>query len=653
MPRSWQTHAVALIGYATVAVVFSWPLPLHLGTSLTGGPGGDTGVYVWNQWVFHHELVENGRVPYFTQTLFGANGQTNLSLHNYTTFADLIAIPLRAVLTVVQTFNVVYLLMMVLGGYAVFLLAHQLTRDTAASWLAGLLFGWSPIVVTRGTGHFSLIGTAPLAIFLLLLVRANGHVRVRDAIALGATIAWASMTDVYYAVFCLLIGMAYVVGHVVSIEARPAPTPHRASTRALNLVIVGMLVLIASIAISGGWEVTVGGLVIRSRTLYTPVLILTVLALVQIGRRLRFRVVDLTGADFRRFVRLTVITGVVTAVLASPLLYAALVRLVRGDFDTPAIFWRSSPPGIDLLALVLPNPNHPLAPEALAQWLTSRPQAYIENVASLPYVALAILFFAWRAGWRPSRWWVGLSAMFGLLALGPFIHVAGLNTFVAGPWALLRYVPLIGLVHTPARFAILFTLCVAILVAQGLAELSRRHPRRRRALLGVAGVALVAELIPAPLTLYSAEIPPLYRHVAAAPPSTVLLEMPTGVADGVSSLGAFTARTEFNQTAHGRPVMGGFLSRIARRRVEEVLMNPVHRALAMLSEKRTLTEDERAALLEQGPAFIRDKRIGFVVIDRTRTSPDVEALVTHALHLRHVETNGSFVLYPTSGLPVP
>jgi hypothetical protein len=99
--------------------------------------------------------------------------------------------------------------------------------------------------------------------------------------------------------------------------------------------------------------------------------------------------------------------------------------------------------------------------------------------------------------------------------------------------------------------------------------------------------------------------------------------------------------------------MGGFLSRIARRRVEEVLMNPVHRALAMLSEKRTLTEDERAALLEQGPAFIRDKRIGFVVIDRTRTSPDVEALVTHALHLRHVETNGSFVLYSTSGLPVP
>src|SRR5688572_11374391 len=511
MPQSWRAHAVALFAYATVAIVFSWPLPLHLGTSLTGEPGGDTGVYVWNQWVFHHELIEKGSVPYFTDTLFGGVGETNLSLHNYTTFADLIAIPLRTFLTVVQAFNVVYLALMILGGYAVFLLAHQVTHDALASWFAGLVFGWSPILVTRGTGHFSLLGTAPLAIFLLLLVRANGHVRVRDAIALGATIAWASMTDVYYAVFCLVIGMVFVLGRVVSIEAR-APAPRRIFTLALNVVMLCTVAVIAFIAISGGGEAIIGGIAIRSRTLYTPVLILTVLALVHVVRRLRFRVVDLTGADVRRCVRLTAITAAVTAVLASPLLYAAVVRLVRGDFDTPAIFWRSSPPGIDLLALVLPNPNHPLAPEALAQWLTKRPQAYIENVASLPYAALAILFFAWRAGWRPSRWWVGLSAMFGVLALGPFIHIAGLNTYVPGPWALLRYIPLIGFVHTPARFAILFTLCVAILVVRALSELSHGHPRRRRVVLGVASIALVAELIPAPLTLYSAAIPPLYRH---------------------------------------------------------------------------------------------------------------------------------------------
>jgi hypothetical protein len=206
---------------------------------------------------------------------------------------------------------------------------------------------------------------------------------------------------------------------------------------------------------------------------------------------------------------------------------------------------------------------------------------------------------------------------------------------------------MVGLVHTPARFAIPFTLCFAILVGDALRDLCRRHPQQRRALLWAAGVLLVAELLPAPLTLYSAEIPPLYRKVAAAPPSTVLLEIPTGVRDGVSNLGDFSARTEFNQTSHGKTVIGGLLSRVPRRRVEEVLTDPVNRALAMLSEKRTLTGDEEATLLQQGPIFIREKRIGFVVVDRTRTSPTFEALVVKAFRLRQVETNDSFVLYST------
>jgi hypothetical protein len=646
MRRPWRTHAVVLLGYAAAALLFSWPLPLHLGTMLTGGPGGDTGVYVWNQWVFRHELVEKGGFPYFTDTLFGPGQQTDLSLHNYTTFADLIAVPLRSFLSLIPTFNVVYLLLVVLGAYGTFLLARRVTRDTAAAWIAGLLFAWSPILVTRGTGHFSLVATAPLPIFLLLLVRTEGQVRLRDAVALGATIAWASMTDVYYAVFCVLIGAVFVISRVLSIEARQVAVRGTA-THVMTALMVCLACLIAAIAITGGFEATVAGQLVRARTLYTPVLVLTVLAVFQLARRFRITIVDVAAADVWRFIRVTAVVGVVTAILASPLLYAAAVRIANGEFDTPKVFWRSSPSGIDLLALMLPNPNHPMAPQAFTTWLSKRPQGFIENVASLPYVALAILFLAWRAGWRPSRWWLGVSVFFGLLALGPFIHVAGINTHVPGPWALLRYVPVIGLVHTPARFAILFTLCVAVVVADALRELGRRNTESRRLLLVGAIVLLAFELLPVPVTLYSAEIPRLYRHVAAAAPGTVLLEIPTGVADGVSNVGAFTARTEFNQTAHGKTVIGGFLSRIPRRRVDEVQANPVLRALATLSEKRALAADEESALLQQGSAFLRENRVGFVVVYRDRAGPAFEALVVKAFGLRHVETNDMVVLYAT------
>ena len=143
-------HVYALFGYAAFAVLFTWPLAPQIDTHLTGSPAGDTGVYVWNQWVFQREILEQGRFPYFTDKIFSLTGRANLSLHNYTAFQDLVALPLMGWLGVVATFNLVYLLMTVLTGYATFLLAKHVTGRAAESWLAGLLFAWSPIMVTRG-----------------------------------------------------------------------------------------------------------------------------------------------------------------------------------------------------------------------------------------------------------------------------------------------------------------------------------------------------------------------------------------------------------------------------------------------------------------------------------------------------------------------
>ena len=123
-------HLYALLGYAAISVVFTWPLVTHFGTHLTGSPAGDTGIYVWNQWVFQHELLENHRSPYFTDKIFSLSGRANLSLHNYTAFQDLAALPFINWRGVFATFNLVYLMMTVLTAYATFLLARQVTGAT-------------------------------------------------------------------------------------------------------------------------------------------------------------------------------------------------------------------------------------------------------------------------------------------------------------------------------------------------------------------------------------------------------------------------------------------------------------------------------------------------------------------------------------------
>ena len=639
------SHLVVLLGYALVAIALSWPLALHLGTHLTASPAGDTGVYVWNQWVFQHELLDHRRLPYFTDAIFPLTPDTNLSLHNYTTFQDLLALPLIRVLGVVTTFNVVYLAMVVLTAFSTYLLTRHITGRVAESWLAGLCFAWSPILVTRGMGHFSLVAAAPLAIFLLVLLKADGQERFRDAVALGAVMWWAASTDVYYAVYCLLLGVVFLVARVISIHRSPRSGRIVAVRWGLDVVLLCAAGLVASIAASGGWASTFAGRAITVRGLYTPTLLLTMAGLLRLAWGLRASAATMTRIDVVRITRYVVAAGVVATVLLSPVLYAVSVRIAGGQFVSPQILWRSSPGGIDLLSLVLPNPNHPYAPLAVIMWLMSLPAGYLESVVSIPFVLVATVAVAWWTGWRPSKWWAGVALTFGALALGPFIHIAGINTYVPGPWALLRYVPIIGLARSPSRFAVVMTLAFVVLFATALEWIGRRYPRRRGALLAAIGVVLLAELLPAPLTLYSATVPHFYERIAATPGAVRVLELPTGVRDGTSSVGNFTARTQFFQTAHGKSLLGGYLSRVSKGEISAERTNEVYNALVVLSEGGALSAGQDAALVDRGPAFIHDTRIAYVVIDREWAPAALQSFAQRAFGLEFIEVDGSLMLY--------
>ena len=87
------------------------------------------------------------------------------------------------------------------------------------------------------------------------------------------------------------------------------------------------------------------------------------------------------------------------------------------------------------------------------------------------------------------------------------------------PWSVLRYVPILGLVRSPGRFAVLATMCLAVLLAQALAHLGRRYPGAPPADPAGDAVLLAFELVPVPRTLYSAGDPgalPDHRPRSAA-----------------------------------------------------------------------------------------------------------------------------------------
>src|SRR5215208_4270544 len=92
---------IATLGYAILTCLLTWPLPLRLQTHLLGSPGGDTGVYVWNLWIFRHELLRHGHLPFSTEHVFAFSGGADFSLHNYAPIGSLIGMPFIAGLGVV------------------------------------------------------------------------------------------------------------------------------------------------------------------------------------------------------------------------------------------------------------------------------------------------------------------------------------------------------------------------------------------------------------------------------------------------------------------------------------------------------------------------------------------------------------------------
>lgn len=285
--RDWSPRIAVVLGYVFVALAFTWPLPLQLGTALTGDPGGDTGVYVWNQWVFQHEALIERQNPLRTDHVLSLTDRVDLSQHNYTAFLNVLALPLIPWLGVVVTFNIVLLAVMVMTALCTYALARRVTSATRAeAWLAGLAFAWSPVLVARSTGHFSLVAAAPLAAFLLCLINADRSRRPRDAALAGLSMAWAGFCDPYYAIYCLIFVVAYLGSRAVriSIDWTTAPATWR---WAVNVLIVSVGGLIVGLLIGPGGRFEFLGVPISVRGLYTPVFLLTVLVLTRVAMHVR------------------------------------------------------------------------------------------------------------------------------------------------------------------------------------------------------------------------------------------------------------------------------------------------------------------------------------------------------------------------------
>ena len=644
------TRAVVLLLYSALACLLTWPLPLHLRTHLLGGTGGDTGIYIWNLWIFRHEVLRHARLPFSTDHVFAYTGGADFALHNYTPVAGLLGFPLIGPLGVVGAYNAVMIACIALTAAGAYLLARYAGLSRGAALLCGAMFAASPAITARETAHLSLVIAAPLPLFLWSLLRTLDLGRVRDAALTGAMVAVAAYSDAYYGIYCALMGTFIVAWRFTSWTRGERKRTHVLAARALDAMSELVALVILWRTISGPTDLTIAGMTIKLQTLYNPVLVLTCLIGARWWQTWRPRVrVAAPGDVLRRQVKLGLIAIGVCAGLMMPVIVGLIGRAWNDELPDVQVFWRSSPRGVDLLAYLVPNPNHPWFGDWTRPWfLPPRTDAFPEFVASFPLVALAVIAVAAWRGWLP-RLWVAFTACFALLSLGPFVHLAGMNTMVPTPWALLRYVPVLSLARSPSRFAVIAALGLSLLFAIAVQEFWRRRPAGTPVLAAAIAMALLMELAPAPRPLYAAVVPSIYDLVAttARHPDEAarLLELPTGVRDGTSSMGNFNPASPFYQTRHRRPVIGGYLSRVSGWRKRRNASDPMMAALTTLSEGKTPTAEARAAAQNWRETFLRRSCVRYVILDDDRAPAGMRQAAVELLGLASVHRDDKYELF--------
>jgi hypothetical protein len=507
-----RTHLTVFGAFLLLTLLLTYPITVHFASEIPFG--GDAWQHIWNLWWIRHAVLDLHTSPYFSNLIFYPDG-ANLYFHTLALTAGLTGIPLQALgLNLLETYNLIMMSTFVLAGYSAFLLCHYLTRNVWASFVGGFVFSFSPYHFAHLIGHMNLASLQWIPFYVLLLLRAidepgTGHGRRWAGLVLaagaGVLLAVNTYTDWLYGIFLALFTGLLIAWRVL------VPGERRALARSG----VGWL--------EGGLRVTVALLVYVS--------------------------------------------------LVSPVLLPTLREAQKGYAQQPPE--ETLVYSADLVQAFVPSAFHPLWGKLVTE------QAHINNPSEqVLFLGFATLGLAALAVWRLRRerqvlFWAFAALSAWALSLGPVLQVLGRSRFTAFgvtiplPYLLLYKLPLLNIMRTPARLTVLTMLALAVLVAFGLDYLSRSGLTRsedagrvRRSIASLrnrSGVLLLG--LPLLIAFEYLTVPfptvppgwgvPIYARIAQEPGRFALLELP------LRPFGDYMAY----QTVHGKPIVGGYLSR--------------------------------------------------------------------------------------------
>jgi hypothetical protein len=517
----------ALLFYALLSVLMTWPLASHFTTHLAGDQG-DNMVFAWNYWWFRHAL-EQGQSVMNTGLLFYPE-EISLRFHTLNFFNCVLAFPLQERWGLIATYNFLFLFSLTASAFAAYWLLASLTKDRLASLVTGICFGFSPFFVSHGIdGHLNLVPAQFVALFALFFYSTLATRQFRFVLLSALALALSALCDWQYFLFNFLFAFLLFTG----IEIFYWSQNDRVASRkrffyAANALVLGTLLVLPLLLPMLG----------ERKTIATPSM-----------NKPAFHLDPLDWLKIHPF---------------NPLAPSVFTEF------RPEIECQVSP-GLTLLLLAgLYLWKRPQARKNLLPWIVTGAATAILacgdhlQIANLKNFNFALFFFL---GGLPGNAfglpWNSFLFDAALIFLSDPLSLLSHKSSIRLPlnW-LMTYLPLFKVFRVPARLGLITVLCIMLIAAFALS-----HWRRQLATQGfrcgwpvllLTLLTLLAEYATWPYPTANAKISPFYRQLAAKVEHFAIVPLP------LVPHTEYMAPHELFQTMHHKSLVAAYTSRAPR-----------------------------------------------------------------------------------------
>jgi len=591
-PGRWHAPLAAL-GYTVLALLWTWPLALGLTRDLPwdlGDPVLNCFILERNARLFLAALGGDiAALAGFWDARIFHPAPITLAYSEHLVPQSLLILPVYALThNVLVSYNVLFLATFVLSGLGAFLLVRDLTLNTGAAFLAGVLFAFAPYRVEQ-LSHVQVLSSQWMPFALLGFHRYARTERLAPLCFGSLALLVQGLSCGYYLLF-----FSPLAGAFAAIELYRYRRGRTAWLRLGYAAAATLALALPFLLPYGELRATTG---IRRERAEVERFSADVFAYMTAPEE-----IHVWGDVMRAFPgpEGQLFPGLVAPFCAALALWAAVTTGAG----------RPSPGGLPIVAR-LAGAWLGLQAIAIALIVTGGATAVADllpplKMRSLPHAlvsascAALVLCVAssdvrgWLRGFLGS--YTGFFCLAAItatiLSFGPTVRSFG-RPLLEGPYAFLyEFVPGFDGVRVPARFAMVLLLCVAVLAGLAATRL------RTRGVIALGALALL-ESTAAPLvvndvwsdpTLHrptarlaiGAAAPPIYRRAAGLPRSAVLIEFPFASEP-------YELRYMFHQPVHGLPLVNGFSGAVsasyARHRGPlRALLSEPERAARALSE---------------------------------------------------------------------